>query len=146
MSPSTTPTDSSPPPDSSFLQQLKDQYKMIFDIKTSLENKANNIISISGTVAALLFGFGIFLIDKLGPTYQLTSYVSFILIVSIGGSVLAILLSIWSFKIQPYSYVFQPKIFFNTDGTHTDQVAAYKNAKWDKFKDMTINDILNVTD
>jgi hypothetical protein len=40
------------------LETLKEGYKLEFEIKQTLENKANNLTMVSGTVAALLFGSG----------------------------------------------------------------------------------------
>ena len=38
-----------------FLRELKLEYDRQFEIKRDLESKANNIMTISGTVATLLF-------------------------------------------------------------------------------------------
>jgi hypothetical protein len=46
-----------------FFQELKDQYQKILDIKNTLEGKANNLLTISGTVGTLLFGFGTFFVE-----------------------------------------------------------------------------------
>ena len=43
------------------LTEIKEQYNQEFDIKKTLESKANNITTISGTVAGLFFGLGQFL-------------------------------------------------------------------------------------
>lgn len=50
---------------------MKHRYNEEFARKDTLETKANNIITIAGTIATLLFGFGTFLVDKLGSKYGL---------------------------------------------------------------------------
>jgi hypothetical protein len=70
-----------------FLQELKDQYEKEFELKDALEGKANNILTISGLVATLLFGFGSFMIDKLGSSYEFLIPVTILLIMGIIGNV-----------------------------------------------------------
>jgi hypothetical protein len=55
-------------------EEVKQQYNNEFARKGTLETKANNIITIAGTIATLLFGFGTFLVDKLGSKYGLNIY------------------------------------------------------------------------
>ena len=50
-------------------KELKGQYEKILDIKNALEGKANNLLTISGTVVTLLFQFGYFFVDKIGIHY-----------------------------------------------------------------------------
>jgi hypothetical protein len=88
------------------LETLKEHYKLEFDIKQTLENKANNMTTISGSVTALLFGFGqLFISILIDKHYQWLSFInSFLLVGSLAG-LIAIVLSVLGFRIQDYSYV-----------------------------------------
>ena len=57
-------------PESSFLEELKRRYDLLLDIRKTLENKALSMITFSGTIATLLFGFGYFVINSLGLNYM----------------------------------------------------------------------------
>ena len=54
-----------------FLNELNKQNNREFDLKNSLENKSNSLITISGIVIPLLFAFGIFVIEKIDRNYSL---------------------------------------------------------------------------
>lgn len=85
---------------------LKDQYDLEFDRKETLENKANNMTSVAGVVAALTFGFGQFLIEKLSAIhYDDLSYIIGILLFAILSSVVSIIFSVLAFRIQRYHFL-----------------------------------------
>lgn len=126
------------------LETLKDHYKEQFDRKGTLENKANNMTSVSGVVAALLFGFGQFLIEKLTAlSYEGLSYIIGILLIGILASLTSIILSVLGYRVQDYFYVIghtsvgQPSLRKELlDGTlqceanvdhENDQINAYKD-------------------
>ena len=48
-----------------FLDELKSEYDKEFELKSSLENKANYILIAAGVTMSLLFSFGAVLVDKL---------------------------------------------------------------------------------
>ena len=55
-----------------FLDELKSEYNRefeLFELKPSLENKANYILIAAGVTMSLLFSFGAVLIDKLHSDY-----------------------------------------------------------------------------
>ena len=54
-----------------FIEELNKQHNREFDLKNSLENKSSFLITVSGIVIPLLFGFGIFLIEKIDRGYHL---------------------------------------------------------------------------
>lgn len=88
------------------LKEAKDQYSLELDRKKTLEGKANNITTISGTVAVLLFGLGQFLIDKLANLhYAFLPGIIFFLLLGSSLSVVAILLSLYGFRVSDYYYV-----------------------------------------
>jgi len=80
-----------------FLEELKQQYLREFEVTNNLDSKANNIITISGTIATFLFGFGLFMIEKLNSQYRLITILTDILAVSISAIIISIILSLLSF-------------------------------------------------
>lgn len=51
-------------PSEEFVQELKSEFERLIHLKERLDNKANNMITMSGTVATLFMGFGIFLLTE----------------------------------------------------------------------------------
>ena len=95
-----------------FVSELRAQYNIEFDNKKNLETKASSIIAISGTVAALLFGFGTFIISRVDPTYHLFMYILTLLMISISSVTVSIILSIFASTIQKYLVVADHKGFY----------------------------------
>lgn len=128
--------------DDSFLQELKDQYDRQFEIKRDLETKANNIMTISGTVGTLLFGFGVFLVDKLGSRYDFITAISVILIVGVGANVVAIAMSARAFGIRQYRFVIDPTSFYKDGKLNENEINDYRSMKKTDFYETFIWDYL----
>ncbi|HET9774608.1 MAG TPA: hypothetical protein VFP25_06450 [Nitrososphaeraceae archaeon] len=62
-----------------FLDELKSEYDKEFELKSSLENKANYILIVAGVTMSLLFSFGAVLVDKFNTDYQ---YLIFVVVCS----------------------------------------------------------------
>src|SRR6476660_8644747 len=98
------------------LKEIKEQYNQEFDIKKTLESKANNITTISGTVAGLFFGLGQFLIGKLIEiNYGLLGYIILLFILGIVANIASIMSSIWAWKEKNYYYVLNNRVRIRTD-------------------------------
>lgn len=128
---------------------LKEQYDLELLVKDKLETKANNMTTISGVAATLIFGFAQLFISKLaGIRDPNLSYVNCLLGASLVFSICAVLLSILAWRIQEYKYVVGTgtldrsslvSIATATLGTHNNMAAAYQesiaqNAKNNKTK------------
>jgi hypothetical protein len=88
------------------IDTLKDNYEQEFKRKETLENKANNMTTVSGVVAALLFGFGELFVERLaGLQYLWLQHVTFLLLIGVVASLAAIVFSVIGFRVQKYSYV-----------------------------------------
>jgi hypothetical protein len=83
-------------PDEIILQELKDAYNRQWDLKDSDERKATGIVTISGIITSLLFGFTGFLHNV--STINYYDLVIFLIGVSVIANALAVLLSILSLK------------------------------------------------
>jgi hypothetical protein len=117
-----------------FVEELKKSYDKGWEVKNALENKANNMITISGTVATLLFGFGSLFLKNLNPNYQLLPLFIVFLMAGIITSVVAILLSSLSFRLRIYEIPIGPDFFTNNKNLIDD----YKTAPRDKFNNTMI--------
>jgi hypothetical protein len=126
-----------------FLQELKSQYDKEFDLKNTLEGKANYLLTIAGVVSTLLFGFGTFLIDNLDTSYPFLSYITTLITLGVAINIVSVLFSVLSFKIQPYRYVMPYNHFFNDDGTFNEEaIEEYRDADIGVFKDTLIETYL----
>ena len=96
-------------PDELLLQELKVVYDRQWELKDSLERKANNIVIISGIITSLLFGFTSFQFsgNNSNNIFQIhhPDYVIWLIIVSIVSSAVAVLLSVLSLRIKPYQFL-----------------------------------------
>lgn len=53
-------------PTEQYLQELRSQYDNELDVRKNLDDKVGKMITTTGTVTSLLFGFGVFIITRLG--------------------------------------------------------------------------------
>lgn len=86
-------------PREEFLEDLKLQLNRFIDLKDRLDNKANNRISMSGIVATLFMGFGIFLLSEV----TIQNNILFGMI-SIGALVTEVILTTITIKFSLDSY------------------------------------------
>jgi|SRR5215204_3117652 len=122
-----------------FLDELNKQNNRELDLKNSLENKSNSLITVSGIVIPLLFAFGIFVMEKIDRSYHLfwitAGILSFIIILNISS----LLLAVWSAKIRHYRYPFSHFNFFDkTNKINVSAIKEYTNSKQNEFNEMLI--------
>jgi hypothetical protein len=104
-----------------FLQELKEQYEKLFEITDALEGKANNLLTVAGLVATLLFGFGSFIVDKFDATYNMLTPVTILLMIGIVGNVISIFWSVMVFRIKDYLIAMDSKHFYDQNGNINEQ-------------------------
>jgi hypothetical protein len=123
------------------IEELRMQYNKDWDIKDSLDGKASSMITVSATVAALLFGFGAFMLKSISPSYEFMSLFLYLLIASIVGTVASIILSTLAFRIQKYKIALGDSIFYDekTDERIEEMVEKYKTSPLDKFRNTMVN-------
>jgi hypothetical protein len=125
-----------------FLSELKAQYEKEFELKNSLENKANYLLVASGVVAGLLFSFGANLSDEFSKSIYF-GYVIASLVSGISLFVAAILCSALALRIRLYRYATVHIIFYHDDGTfNEDNKTAYVEMEEDEFLDNRIDEYL----
>jgi hypothetical protein len=124
------------------LEEVKQQYNNEFARKGTLETKANNMITIAGTIATLLFGFGTFLIDKLGSKYGLILPISLALAVGIVLIIISMIFSIWVSRIQRYKYVITPLYFYSAEGFNEAKINRFIHFQEEEFCSVMIKNYL----
>jgi len=130
-------------PRKEFFQEFKDQFQKTLDIKNSLETKANNLLTISGTVGTLLFGFGTFIIEKIAAQYPYTWVVTSILIAGLGATIIALLQAVSAFRLQFYKFPMSHRPFFDINGVlRNPLIEQYKAAGENTFYDTIIETYL----
>ncbi len=117
-----------------FVEELRRTYDNGWDVKNTPESKANNIMTIYDTVAALLFGFGALFLRNLYPDYAFLSGFVGLLIAGIIASVAAIVLCSLSFRLQKYTVAIGPGFFVDKGNL----VGNFKNSSRDTFNDTMI--------
>jgi hypothetical protein len=106
-----------------FVEELKESYEKELDLKSKLDTKSNTMVSISGTVAALIMGFGSFLIRDI-PLSKLEIIIptTIILLVEITLIVITIKYSISAYKLREYYYPVSHKEFFDAKGDFKEEI------------------------
>lgn len=99
-----------------FLDELKSEYDKEFELKSSLENKANYILIAAGVIMSLLFSFGAVLVDKLNADYQYLIFVVVFLMIGVVTNGISVLFSVLGFSIKPYRYPLPYHAFFTKEG------------------------------
>lgn len=87
------------------LQELKDAYSRQWDLKENHERKATSIITTSGILISLLFGFAGFFHANNSVILQNNFAIAF-LVGSIAANVLAVLFSIIGFRLKNYQFMY----------------------------------------
>jgi hypothetical protein len=86
------------------LNEMRKSYEVQLDLKQNLESKAKNIITVSGLVVTLLFGFSSFLL-KSPIQVEWLNYCYLLTFISIIFSIIALACSLHSLRIREYSFV-----------------------------------------
>jgi hypothetical protein len=131
------------PSQQQFFQEVKEQFQRQLDIKDSLEGKANNLLTISGTVGTLLFGFGTFLIEKIAPQYPFILIITTFLVAGIIAIVVALLYAVYAFRLQAYLFPIHHRIFFPNNQLSNAIIGQFEAADVAEFYVTMINAYLN---
>jgi hypothetical protein len=116
-----------------FLDELKFHYKHEFELKSSLENKANYLLVAAGVTMSLLFTFGTELIGKVNPEYDYFQFVVGFFMLSVISNGISILFSILGFSIKYYRYTMPYNAFFKKDPS-TKKVS-FNNQAIEEYRD-----------
>jgi len=116
-----------------FLGELKTQYEKQFEIKNSLETKANYNLAASGIIVGLLFTFGTSLLDPSKTILNIHCIVA-LLLLSIGVFVSSIICSVLALRIRDYYFAFLPNYFYlDKDTFNEEKKNEYKNMDYSLY-------------
>jgi hypothetical protein len=135
-----------------YLQELRLQYNNELDLRKNLDDKASKMITTAGTVTSLLFGFGVFIITRLGLE-SLANVATYFLIAAVLANIASIFLSLMALRLTKYAYVMTYDNFFTNDDYTKQQIQEsenynekeiedYKRKDLTEFKDEMIHDYL----
>jgi len=112
---------------------LKTQYEKEFEIKNSLETKANYNLAASGIIVGLLFTFGTSLLDPSKTILNIHCIVA-LLLLSIGVFVSSIICSVLALRIRDYYFAFLPNYFYlDKDTFNEEKKNEYKNMDYSLY-------------
>jgi hypothetical protein len=143
-SPLANNSNNSEPSADSFREELKAEYEKDFELKERLDNKANNIVTMAGLVAAIFAGFITFVLeDAVAPNFWLLIASIIALLVELYFLVKTIQSSITSTKVANYQHVFLWSHFINDkDELNHMRINEWKQATRKQFNDTLIQDYL----
>src|SRR5438093_2138904 len=96
------------------LGKLKNQFDREIDLKKSLDNKINSLITIAGSIITLNIAIGTFLISKLQWADSNYYYYPIILeAIGIGFSLVSMYFFISKFGVKTYTYPFGHEQFYD---------------------------------
>jgi len=127
-----------------FLEELKLQFERLIHSKERLDNKANNMIAMTGTITTLFMGFGIFLLQNVSFSDDpiLLSIAAFVLIIEIIFTFLTIRYSLKSYKLREYTHPVSTKVFYKDDELNEENVQLFKDKESDKINEFYVNEYL----
>ncbi len=128
---------------SEFIDELNKQYNRQHDTKNSWEKKSSFLITVCGIVIPLLFGFSIFVMEKIDRSYSLFIYLQLILGLIIGMNILAIIFAVLSTRIKEYEYPFLHRIFFDNNSIKESEVTNFSDSDQKEFKKKMIEQYLH---
>lgn len=129
-----------------FTQELKSTFERMIQLKERLDTKANNMITMSGTIATLFMGFGIFLLSNIGLTnnWTLGLSASLLIIAEIFLTFCTIRSSLDSYKLRNYVHPITSQRFFkeNEIEPDKDEYELFENANSDDVNHHLVREYL----
>jgi hypothetical protein len=126
-----------------FFQEIREAYTKEHEIRSNLDDKANNMMSVSGTIATLFMGFGSFLLQNIPMTKLVIVVPAFIiLMIEIILTTITIRYSMNAFKIRGYYYPVTYNAFFKNGKYDPMVVKLFITAEKDSFYQHFIGEYL----
>lgn len=124
------------PSNNQFLEELRKAFDNVMRTEESIERRSGNLVTVSGTVATLLFVFGSYLLSNVDPAYPLRNYMFY----TLASGIFAALISLLSRLLIGYSskgrYLFAMTHgpFFDERGrVEMDRLEEFQEAAEKKF-------------
>jgi len=127
-----------------FLAELKSQFEKEIDIRKTLDNKANTMITVASGTSTLIIAIGTFLISRIVERNLFYEISLIILAIGIMLAVAGIGFFIQSYAVRRYLYAIGTDYFFDksTGEYKTNFVNKMRNLSKREFKDIMIKGYL----
>lgn len=126
-----------------FLKELRLQFDRLIDVKERLDNKANNMMTMSGTVATILMGIGVFIVKSVNCVSSLLVVMLSIFAIGISFLIASIILNIIAHRLRTQDYPMGSKKFFDKRVIQPNTVTEYSTAHKIDFQEMIVNEYLD---
>jgi hypothetical protein len=125
-----------------FLNELRIQFERDLDIKKTLDSKATNMITMSGTIVTILIAIGTFLLTRLESTSNVFHVSLWILAVGIVLAITCIVLQIFSYSLKKYTFPMGHESFFVDGEFNKEMSEKFRNAPKDQFTKRMVEEYL----
>ena len=132
-------------PNDKFVDELKIQFDRYVELKERLDNKANNMITMAGTIAILFMGFGAFLLSDVDfkTNFGFPIIAAGALMVEVILTVITIKCALDSYKLREYEQPIVYTPFYDDNGQKQDVVDLFTNATEDELREHFTKEYLN---
>jgi hypothetical protein len=86
--------------------EIKDAYNKQFELKESLDRKAQANIQVAGIVITLLFGFSAFILTVFGQSFGIKAHILELTIISMILNTVGVLLAVKTLKLKDFQFMF----------------------------------------
>ena len=126
-----------------FPDQLRSQFQREIDLRVNLDNKVNNLITMSASIMTVLIALGTLLVIKIDPRAEIFGISICIFIAGIVFASIAIWFFIKSYSIRKYRYPMGHEAFFDESGTYLkDIVHRFTVSSKEKFSEHIVKEYI----
>lgn len=128
-----------------FLPELRRQFEQYMTLRTSLDTKATNSITMSSAIVTLLVAIGTFLVTRVDSVQTIFIPLVFILGAGILCDILGIMYFVKSYIIKGYRYPMGSRAFFDKDtgNRKIDVINKFIGYSKERFKNQLIIEYLD---
>jgi hypothetical protein len=123
-------------PNMIFLEELRKTFDSVMRTEESIERRAGNLVTVSGTIATLLFVFRSYLLSNVDPQFPLRNYMFYTLAFGIFAALISLLSSLLTGYSRKGQYLFAMSHgpFFDKNGrVDGDRLEELQSVSVEKF-------------
>jgi uncharacterized protein YnzC (UPF0291/DUF896 family) len=125
-----------------FIGEIKAQFQRDLDIKTILDGKAANMITMSSAIATFLLAIATFVVTNINPAHVFYEIAILFVIAGIVLATSAISFFVRSFTIRNYAYPVGHERFFENNVYNKEMADRFRTATKDEFNEHLIEEYL----
>jgi hypothetical protein len=129
-------------PEKEFFEELQLQLNREYDLKDKYDSKANTLMTIEGTMATLLFGFGVIFFGQLDDNYIFLKYLMITFVGSVILIIISITLCIFSHLLRDYWYPMGADDLYENGKPKEDVIAKFRTCNKKSFYDRMVKEYL----